>query len=64
MTWTKKHDEFCMKQKIRGCARLMVSWILRRANNHDIAEIEVDLRLFNNWVEKLRGTLILAIAKY
>jgi len=48
MTWTKKHDEFCMKQKIRGCARLMVSWILRRANNHDVAEIEVDLRLLVN----------------
>lgn len=26
----------------------MVSWILRRANNHDVAEIEVDLRLLVN----------------
>ena len=56
MTWTKKHDEFCLEQKLRPSTILMLRWILRRANNHNVCEIEVDLRLFNTWIAKKRGT--------
>ena len=56
MTWTKKHDEFCLEQKLRPSTILMLRWILRRANNQNVCEIEVDLRLFNTWIAKKRGT--------
>ena len=56
MTWTKKHDEFCLKQKLRPSTKLLLCWILRRANQYQVTEIEVDLRIFNSWVAKKRGT--------
>ena len=56
MTWTKKHDEFCLEQKLRPSTRLLLRWLLRRAKLNQVAEIEIDLRLFNNWVAKRRGT--------
>ena len=55
MTWTKKHDEFCQRQKLRPSTILLLGWILRRSNNATVVEIEIDLRLFNAWVEKIRG---------
>ena len=56
MTWTKKHDEFCLEQKLRPSTRLLLRWLLRRAKLNQVAEIEIDLRVFNNWVAKRRGT--------
>lgn len=56
MTWSKKHDEFCLQCKLRPSTRLMLRWILRRAKLNEVSEIEVDLRVFNSWVEKKRGT--------
>ena len=57
MTWTKKHDEFCLKQKLRPSAKVLLFWILRRTKQyHQISEIEIDLIVFNSWVEKWRGT--------
>ena len=56
MTWTKKHDEFCLKQKLRPSTKLLLCWILRRVNQYQVTEIEIDLRAFNSWVAKKRGT--------
>lgn len=56
MTWTKKHDEFCLEQKLRPSTRLLLRWVLRRAKVNQVAEIEIDLRVFNNWVAKRRGS--------
>lgn len=56
MTWTKKHDEFCLVQKLRPSTRLLLRWLLRRSKLNQVSEIEVDLRVFNNWVTKQRGT--------
>ena len=56
MTWTKKHDEFCLKQKLRPSTKLLLCWILRRANQYQVTEIEIDLRVFNSWIAKKRGT--------
>ena len=54
--WTKKHDEFVMSCKLRPSTRLLLRWLLRRAKLNEIFELEVDLRLFNEWVAKIRGT--------
>ena len=56
MTWTKKHDEFAISCKLRPSTRLLTHWTLRRAKTNQVSEIEIDLRLFNNWVAKVRGT--------
>ena len=56
MTWTKKHDEFCLKQKLRPSTKLLLCWILRRANQYQVTEIEIDLIVFNSWIAKKRGT--------
>ena len=55
MTWTKKHDELCLEQKPRQSTMFLIRWILRRANNSQVSEIEIDLKLFNAWVAKKRG---------
>lgn len=55
MTWTKKHEEFCLKQKLRPSTLILLRWILRRSNSVKVDEIEVDLRIFNAWVAKKRG---------
>ena len=56
MTWTKKHDEFCLTLKIRPSSILLLRWLLRRAKQNQVSEIEIDLRVFNTWVGKRRGT--------
>ena len=56
MTWTKKHDEFCLEQKLRPSSIFLLRWLLRRAKQNQVSEIEIDLRVFNNWVGKRRGT--------
>ncbi len=56
MTWTKKHDEFCLEQKLRPSSIFLLRWLLRRAKQNQVSEIEIDLRVFNTWVGKRRGT--------
>ena len=55
IVWTKKYDEFAIAHSLRPSTALMLRWILRRAKLNEISEIELDLRLFNRWVEKKRG---------
>lgn len=47
--WGKKQDEFCLKHKISGCAKLLLRWLVRNPKN-----CEPDLKSFNNWVLKHR----------
>ena len=56
MTWTKKHEEFALTCGLtRQSTERLLRWILRRAKLSDISEIEIDLRKFNRWIEKIRG---------
>ena len=56
MTWTKKHEEFALTCGLtRQSVERLLRWILRRAKLSDICEIEIDLRKFNRWIEKIRG---------
>lgn len=55
MTWTKKHDEFVEACGLRPSAERLLRWLLRRAKLSDISEIEIDLKKFNRWIEKIRG---------
>ncbi len=55
MTWTKKHDEWCLFFGLRPSTQLLYRWIHRRTKGHTVEEIEIDLRDFNKWVGKKRG---------
>ncbi|MEA5579542.1 hypothetical protein [Anabaena sp. UHCC 0451] len=51
-TWTEKHDQFCLKNKIPPAAKLLWQWLIREGV---VIEVEPDLSEFNKWVEKHRG---------
>ena len=55
MILRKKHAEFCLEKKLRPSTTVLLGWILRRANNCGVSEIEIDLKVFNAWVAKKRG---------
>ena len=55
MTWTKKHDEFCTKCRLRPSTRLLLHWLRPRAKFNEICQIEIDLKRFNSWIAKYRG---------
>ena len=52
-TWTEKHDEFCLKNKLYPSTKLLWQWLLRQGELY--TEIEPDLIEFNQWVKKYRG---------
>ncbi|MBD2569701.1 hypothetical protein [Anabaena lutea] len=52
MTWTEKHDQFCLKNSIPPAAKLLWQWLIREGVAE---EVEPDLSEFNHWVEKHRG---------
>lgn len=56
MSWNKKNDQFALMCGLRPSATLLLRWILRRAKLNQVDEIEIDLRVFNAWVAKNRGT--------
>lgn len=56
MSWNKKNDQFALMCGLRPSATLLLRWILRRAKFNQVDEIEIDLRVFNAWVAKNRGT--------
>lgn len=56
MSWNKKNDQFALMCGLRPSATLLLRWILRRAKLNQVDEIEIDLRQFNAWVAKNRGT--------
>jgi DNA-binding HxlR family transcriptional regulator len=51
--WSKKHDRFCLENKITPSAQLLWRWLMGEGQPGD--RIEIDLKLeFNAWVAKHR----------
>lgn len=51
--WSKKHDNFCMRQHIKPSAQLLWRWLMTEGEPGE--RIEIDLLLeFNAWVQKHR----------
>ncbi|NJL51181.1 MAG: hypothetical protein HC930_01300 [Hydrococcus sp. SU_1_0] len=56
MTWNKRNDQFAMSCGLTApSVLLLMRWILRRAKQNQVDEIEIDLRIFNAWIAKNRG---------
>ncbi|MDJ0800180.1 MAG: hypothetical protein QNJ51_25800 [Calothrix sp. MO_167.B12] len=50
--WTKRHDAFCLENKITPSAKLLWQWLIRQGIG---TETEPDLAEFNTWVKRHRG---------
>ena len=55
MTWTKKLEQFALSVKLRQSDERLLRWLLRRAKRGEVCEIEMDLRVFNKFIEGDRG---------
>ncbi|MEL6580037.1 MAG: hypothetical protein AAFQ14_09810 [Cyanobacteria bacterium J06621_12] len=55
MTWTKKHQQFALSCRLRPSTINLMMFIMRRAKPFLAQNLEIDLRLFNNWVKRHRG---------
>ena len=54
MTWTKKLEQFALSCKLRQSDERLLRWLLRRAKHGRVSEIEMDLRVFNKFIERDR----------
>jgi hypothetical protein len=54
MTWTKKHDEFALARNFSESMSLITRYCLRRGNNFEPVEIELNLKKCNRWIGKHR----------
>ena len=54
MTWTKKLEQFALSCKLRQSDERLLCWLLRRAKRGQVDEIEIDLRIFNRFIERDR----------
>jgi len=54
MTWTKKHDKFALSVNLSESRKLILRDILRKGKLNEPTEVEVDLRVTNQWVGKCR----------
>jgi hypothetical protein len=52
-TWTKKHDELCLKYKIPSSAQKLWHWLI--CYGQVGKRIEPSLKEFNDWIETERG---------
>jgi hypothetical protein len=51
--WTKKHDDFCLENKIKYSSQLLWRWLMTEGQPGE--RIEIDLQSeFNTWVKKHR----------
>lgn len=55
MILQKKHQQFALSCALRPSTTQFLWWLMRRSKKHEISEIEIDLRVFNQWVAKHRG---------
>ena len=55
MTWTKRLEQFALSCKLRQSDERLLRWLLRKAKRDRVDEIEMDLRLFNKFIERDRG---------
>jgi hypothetical protein len=54
MTWTKKHDKFALTCKLSESQALVLRDAMRKAKPNEPVKIEMDLRLTNRWIGKVR----------
>lgn len=55
MTWNKKNQQFALSCGLRPSSKELIQWVLRRAKAGSVDEIEIDLRVFNQFIERDRG---------
>ncbi len=55
MTWNKRYDQFALSCGLRHSGERLLRWLLRRAKQNQVCEIEIDLRVFNKFIERDRG---------
>lgn len=70
MTWTKKHDKFALACNLSESQGYVLRDTLRKGKLNEPTEIEIDLRVTNRWIGKVRArgefhrkTITTAIAK-
>ena len=54
MTWNKKNDQFALSCGLRQSSERLQRWLLRRAKPNEVCEIEIDLRVFNQFIARDR----------
>ena len=54
MTWNKRYDQFALSCGLRHSSERLLRWVLRRAKANQVCEIEIDLRVFNRFIERDR----------
>ncbi len=55
MTWNKRYDQFALSCGLRHSSERLLRWVPRRAKPNEVVEIEIDLRVFNKFIERDRG---------
>jgi hypothetical protein len=55
MTWNKRYEQYALSCGLRQSSERLQRWILRRAKRGEVCEIEIDLRVFNKFIERDRG---------
>jgi hypothetical protein len=54
MTWNKKNDQYALSCGLRQSSEILLRWLLRRAKPNEVCEIEIDLRVFNQFIARDR----------
>jgi hypothetical protein len=54
MTWNKKNDQYALSCGLRQSSERLQRWLLRRAKPNQVCEIEIDLRVFNQFIARDR----------
>ncbi|MGL5973220.1 MAG: hypothetical protein ACRCZK_05885 [Oscillospiraceae bacterium] len=54
MTWNKKNDQYALSCGLRQSSERLQRWLLRRAKPNEVCEIEIDLRVFNQFIARDR----------
>lgn len=52
LTWTEKHDAYCLQNRLTPTAKLIWQWLIHTERPE---EAEPDLKQFNAWAAKHRG---------
>lgn len=55
MNWTKKHDKFALACNLSESQGYVLRDILRKGKLNEPTEVEIDLRLTNRWIGKVRA---------
>jgi hypothetical protein len=54
MTWNKKNDQYALSAGLRQSSERLQRWINRRTKPNEVCEIEIDLRVFNQFIARDR----------